>query len=273
MKEYDKETLQNIEKCKNLHTEGRLIPFIGAGLSIRFSLPSSSGLINIIADELGWDPPILKQAGDIHQLAEYFIEVKGNIGELHSILDRFFNVDRKLIEKSRAHMALAELQPKRIYTTNWDRIIEIAFEIRGKPHKTIISIGDLTQTKRDETQIVKFHGDFSDASSLVLPESSYFQRLEFETALDIKLRADILENSLLFAGYDFSDINMRYMLYKLKKLMVESHSTYIQPRAIMVTFAPSDVERRLLAKYGVLLVALDPIKKDESMDDFIESLV
>ena len=42
----------------------------------------------------------------------------------------------------------------------------------------------------DATHIVKFHGTFDDDASLVLTESSYFDRLEFESAIDIKLRAN-----------------------------------------------------------------------------------
>ena len=67
----------------------------------------------------------------------------------------------------------------------------------------------------NKTQIIKFHGDFDDDSSLVLTESSFFIALDFESPLDIKLRSDSLEKSLLFIGYSLSDINIRYMLYKL----------------------------------------------------------
>jgi len=35
---------------------------------------------------------------------------------------------------------------------------------------------------------VKLHGTFDDDASLVLTETSYFDRLEFESPIDIKMR-------------------------------------------------------------------------------------
>lgn len=40
--------------------------------------------------------------------------------------------------------------------------------------------------------------------------------------LDIKLRADALGKSILFIGYSLTDINIRYLLYKLHIQWAES---------------------------------------------------
>src|SRR5204862_304382 len=79
-----------------------------------------------------------------------------------------------------------------VYTTNYDRWLEAAFEHHGRPYAKIVSVADLPGIRPDVTQIVKFHGDFADEASIVLDESSYFRRLDFESPLDIKLRADAL---------------------------------------------------------------------------------
>jgi hypothetical protein len=122
--------------------------------------------------------------------------------------------------------------------------------------------------------VIKFHGTFSDDASLVLTESSYFERLEFESALDIKLRADTLRHSLLFIGYSLSDLNIRYLLYKLHKLRraVKRTGRYV-PAAFLTTFGTGEIQRTLLAQWGVSILELDPVDKTASVDAFLEALV
>ena len=122
--------------------------------------------------------------------------------------------------------------------------------------------------------MVKFHGTFSDDASLVLTESSYFERLEFESAIDIKLRGDILGRTLLFVGYSLKDINIRYMLYRLHKLRsrLRQHGKRT-PSAFLVTFGSNEIQKTLLGKWDVIVIELDPIDKTRSMADFLESLL
>ncbi|MFS0635519.1 SIR2 family protein [Mesobacillus foraminis] len=94
-----------------------------------------------------------------------------------------------------------------IYTTNFDRWLEHAYDYYKKEYVKITNVAEIARTRNDKTQIIKFHGDFDDDSSLMLTESNYFNRLDFETSLDIKLRSDSLEKSILFIGYSLSDIN------------------------------------------------------------------
>lgn len=259
---------------RDLRRDGKLIPFVGAGLSIPLGLPSWSSLLDIIADQLDYDPAVFKLSGNNLQLAEFYVANKGSIGPLRSEMDRLFNPTDEAIKSSRSHSALVDMGLPLIYTTNYDRIIERAFELKRIPCHTISNIDDISVAPPNATQVVKFHGTFSDDASLVLTESSYFDRLEFESAIDIKLRADILGKILLFVGYSLSDINIRYMLYKLHKLRQRvRRDTNRLPSAYLVTFGAGEVQRTLLAQWDVLVVDLDPINKSESMDLFLEQLV
>jgi hypothetical protein len=259
---------------RDLRRDGKLIPFVGAGLSEPLGLPSWSSLLDIIADQLEYDPEVFKLSGNNLQLAEYYVANKGSIGPLRSEMDRLFNPKDEAIESSRAHNALVDMRLPLIYTTNYDRIIERAFELKKVPCHTIANIDDISIAPPNATHVVKFHGTFSDDASLVLTESSYFDRLEFESAIDIKLRADILGRSLLFVGYSLSDINIRYMLYKLHKLRHRAkRGTNRLPSAYLVAFGAGDVQRTLLAQWDVLVVDLDPIDRVESMALFLEQLL
>jgi hypothetical protein len=264
----------DLETLRGLRKEGRLIPFVGAGLSIPLGLPSWATLMDNIARQLGYDPEVFKLHGNYLQLAEYYVAVRGSIGPLRSEMDRMFNPSDESIKASRSHTALVEMKLPLVYTTNYDGIIERAFALKDRPCHTIANLDDIATAPADVTQVVKFHGAFSDDASLVLTESSYFDRLEFESAVDIKLRADILGKSLLFIGYSLSDINIRYMLYKLHKLRQQVKRDHKRvPSAFLTTFGYSEIQTMLLARWDVTMIQMDPLNKDGHLSQFLESLL
>src|SRR4030095_2048802 len=112
-------------------SKGRLVPFVGAGLSRPLGLPSWELLVDNIAVQLGYDPEIYRLNGSKLQLAEYFVAEKGSIGPLRSEMDRLFNPTDEANLASTPHRLLVELTFPLIYTTNYDRIIERAFDLRG----------------------------------------------------------------------------------------------------------------------------------------------
>lgn len=52
----------------------------------------------------------------------------------------------------------------------------------------------------------------------MLAESDYFDRLDLDSPLDIRFRADVTGKSILFVGYSLGDVNLRYFLYRLSQL-------------------------------------------------------
>ena len=264
------------EVCKELIADGKVIPFVGSGLSARFKFPTWSGLVDLIAQELGWDPDVFRLSGNFMQLAEYYVAKKGAVGELRSKLDKLFHAEDVDIAASKAHEQLVALNLPVIYTTNYENVIERAFEIHGskynKKFHVIANIDSFLDLSSDATQIVKFHGTFSDDASLVLTESNYFERLAFESPLDIRLRSDMLGSTLLFLGYSFSDMNLRLMLYKLMKLRKLHKTPELQPAAIMAASSFTPIQKELLNRWDVVVIELDPIDRDKGMDEFLESL-
>jgi len=262
-----------IDEIKKLSDDKRLIPFIGAGFSIPLGLPSWNDLIKDLAKQLDWDPAVFMQSGNNNylQLAEYYV-IKKSIGELRNELSKWMRIDDTKLKSSEPHKLLAGLQPKSIYTTNYDEGIEEAFKVYDKSYTVIRNINDLKNAKDDSTFIYKFHGDFIDDESLVLTETSYFNRMEFDDPLDIRLRSDILNNVLLFLGYSLSDINTRYIFYKLAKINRELRPDDNSPSAIMVTYGISDIQKEILNKWRVGIIELDPVDKTTSMANFLQSI-
>src|ERR1043165_864116 len=264
-----------LEELRQLAQSNLIIPFIGAGFSSHLGLPTWSQLVDFIAAELGYDPDIFKSQGNAMQLAEYYILKKnGDITELTSKLQDWFNSEKIDISDSEQHMLLARLKPPIIYTTNYDNLIEKAFHASEIDYTLIAQIEDLRKIRSSITQIVKFHGTFGLNHSIVLSESHYFNRLSLESALDIKLRHDLLGRSLVFIGYNFQDLNMRYMWYKLLQLWKSQVSKIKLPsKSYFVGFGIGIIQKTILLEmYNIVAIELDPKDKTKSLVDFLKAI-
>lgn len=257
----------------------RVILFVGAGVSCNLSdkLPTWSGLIGEMAKRLGFDEQIFKLLGDYSALAEYYHIKHGSFGDLRSELDVAWhggsaNID---IGQSEIHNLIVKLDLPIIYTTNYDRWLEKSFQYHEKKFVKIAGLRDfpnIPNTVDGVSQIVKFHGDFDDDSSLVLTESSYFERLSFESPLDIKFRADTLGRPVLFIGYSMSDINIRYLIYRLNKIWESALGMVKQPPSYMFLANPNPVAEAILENRGICPFVSASDDPKEGLTHFLNQL-
>jgi hypothetical protein len=106
----------------------------------------------------------------------------------------------------------------------------------------------------------------------VLTESSYFERLDFESPLDIKLRSDLLGKAILFIGYSLSDINMRYLFYRLNKMWTASAYANVRPTSYMFLVAPNPVQEAILKSRGITPIVSSEPNYGEGLQKFLTDL-
>lgn len=261
-----------INQLVEAHRTRSLVLFVGAGVSMELGLPSWRELIDHMARELDFEPDVFRSHGSQLTLAEYYRITKGQIGPLRSWMDREWHAQATDIGRSRIHELIVRADFDLIYTTNYDRWIERAFEHHGRPYLKIASVADLSNTCAEGTQIVKFHGDFDDDTSLVLDETSFFERLEFESPLDIKLRADVLGRSVLFIGYSLSDINIRYLFFRLANLWKKAAPGAPQPQSFIFSPQPNPVQEAALAQWNIRMIAASSERPEASLAELLEQL-
>jgi hypothetical protein len=249
-----------------------MVLFVGAGVSMNLGLLSWKALIDKMSEDLGLDPEAFAKSGDYLALAEYYKIKKGSLGSLRSWMDRTWHSDKINIGESDLHRLIVDIEFPIIYTTNYDRWLETAFDHWKRPYIKITNVSDLVKIRDGATQIVKFHGDFEDDSSLVLDESSYFERLEFESPLDIKLRSDVLARSVLFIGYSLSDISLRYLFYKLDKLWKRYGNETLRPRSYIFVPKPNPVQEAVLDQWGISMMSSDKADPKAALVEFLEQL-
>ena len=252
------------------YNDGNVILFVGAGVSKNLGLPTWSELIDHIAIDQGYDPEIYKSYGGSLALAEYYRIKKGTIGPLRSWMDTNWHSDKVDLAGSDIHRLIANSKFQMIYTTNYDRWIEKSFDMYEKEYTKIAGVSDIPQIKNGVTQIIKFHGDFDNDDTIVLDESSYYERLEFETPLDIKLRSDVLGKSVLFIGYSLTDLNVRFLFYKLAKLWKTNSSGGVQPRSYVFTNRSNPIQEAILDQWGINMITSKKDDPQTALQEFLE---
>jgi len=250
------------DELLQLLAQRRVIPFIGAGFSSTRALPGWNDMLERLAADI--DSPLrfdeIHKAcrGDPLQIAEYlFLISGGTIGPIGQSLSGQLRAEQPLLESS-PHIELINLGAQQIYTTNYDDLIEQTYRSLGQKVEVVALPRDVAVSHGDAgTQIVKYHGDLRYAETLVLTECQYYQRLDFDPPIDLKFRSDLFGRSVLFMGYNFQDVNIRIIWFKLKQMMKDVPQDERTPSYI-VRFEPNEVIETLDAAVGLKTIVIDP---------------
>ncbi|KGN86617.1 SIR2 family protein [Porphyromonas gulae] len=262
----------NLHYLKEDYKKGRLILFVGAGVSANLGLPTWSKLIDHLADDLGYDSDVFKTYGNFLALAEYYRIKKGNLKGLTDWMCKEFNDLEIDISVSEIHKSIANGNFPIVYTTNYDNLIEMSYDYYNKGYTKIVKVSDISESTASR-EIVKFHGDFSDENSIVLGETSYYQRLQFETPLDIKLRADVLGKSVLFIGYSLQDINIRHLFYRLTNLWNNYGGGSKKPQSYIFSSRDNPIQEEVMKQWGIQTINSRKDDPSEALRDFLRELV
>jgi hypothetical protein len=248
------------------------ILFAGAGVSMAVGLPSWRTLIEEMGRELDLDPALYENSDvNYFTLAEFYRLRQGSIGPLRSWMDRNWSIPEEKLRDSRVHDLIAQLDFPIIYTTNFDRNLEVAFKLRDKDFTKIVNAKDVARVREGVTQIVKLHGDFDDDQSIVIAETDYLDRLSFESPLDIKFQADALGRTILFIGYSLSDFNIRFILHRLWKTWRASGFEKDRPQSYVFMMRPNPVEEAVLAQWGIRVMT-EGTEPEAALETFLSKL-
>jgi hypothetical protein len=276
--------------------EGRVVPFLGAGASLcgrpaeaGFErgkyLPSAGELVEYLSDAY---PP--GEPRDLLRVAQFVYVMEGS-GPLYERLRQLFDAHYPVTELHQLLAALPGLlrakgYPDRhllVMTTNYDDLVERAFEAAGEPHDVVwyVADGDSRGKFRhrapdgqarvierpneygalslaERSVVLKIHGAFSranpDEDSYVIAEDHYIDyltRADVAGLIPVTLAAKVKRSHFLFLGYSLTDWNMRVILQRIwgtQQLTYKSWAIQRAPR-------PLDIE--VWKKRGVDILDVD----------------
>nr|WP_255726507.1 SIR2 family protein [Microvirga sp. ACRRW] len=249
------------------------ILFAGAGVSMTVGLPSWNTLIEHVAQELHVELADLKEIELNHlTLAEFYRIKQGSIGALRSWMDRNWTIPEDKLKASKVHELICKLDFPIIYTTNFDRNLETAFDLQNKDYVKIVNAKDIARVQEGVPQIVKYHGDFDDDDSIVITETDYFDRLSFESPLDIKFRSDALGKTILFIGYSMTDLNIRFLMHRLWRTWSGSGYERDRPPSYVFMLRPNRVEQTVLEQWGLRVLTEKDCPPEQALEVFLTKL-
>jgi hypothetical protein len=262
--------------------DGRVVPFLGAGASlcgrpalVGFEpgkyLPSGSELSGYLSQVYPADEP-----RDLLRVAQFVYVMEGS-GPLYDRLHKLFDAD---YPQTDLHALLASIpgtlrakgypsQHLLIITTNYDDLLERAFDAAGQPYDVVWYVADGEDrgkfrhrppggevrlidkpneytglSLKERSVILKIHGAVSranaDEDSYVITEDHYIDyltRTDIAGLIPVTLAAKVRKSHFLFMGYSLADWNMRVILQRIwgvQQLTYKSWAIQRQPRELDV---------------------------------------
>jgi NAD-dependent SIR2 family protein deacetylase len=269
-------------QLKKLYQENRLIPFIGAGVSmaVRWTRDnreqrglSWKELVDEASRQLGFEDPELARArGTDLQILEYFRIKNKQFAKLNNWFVRTMHAPDEALRNSPIHTELARMQKCRLfYTTNFDDFLERGLDLNGRKCTVLVTEADMGIFAED-CEVVKFHGDLNNPGVMVLSESDYEKRLAFREAMDFRLRSDLLGRAVLFIGYSFRDPNVAYLFHLVNEQFEKLPASPSGKRAYIVIPDPSDFEISLFDERNIEVLSVNSEDVTQGVLDVLKSI-
>lgn len=241
-----------INAIKEKVREEKLIPFVGAGFSANIEgYPSWRRSVEMLEERCSGCKEFTNDFLEAYQYAYWESGKEVSCKEVSTILDRGKKELRKSflcptlnkpIERLKRQTSMSlknELKQhvllvsnfKKIYTTNWDTLIEFTCNKARIPYKShFAKIGrysygskyylnkEISNTSNTDkcVNIIKYHGCVTDksATSIIASSADYHERISslYVHPLDQELYWDMREKAIMFIGYSLNDVNIRYVM-------------------------------------------------------------
>lgn len=190
---------------------GTAAVFLGAGMSVEAGYVNWKGLLKDVAEELGLD---IDRETNLVALAQYHVNERNTRTFLNQkILDEF--VEDQTLTPS--HHTLARLPIANYWTTNYDRLIETALAAAGRRPDVKFTVEQLKRSRKNRDAVVyKMHGDVEHPESAVLTKDDYEGYFREHEPFVTALSGDLVQKTLLFLGFSFSDPNIDYVMSRVR---------------------------------------------------------
>ncbi|TPG70266.1 SIR2 family protein [Brevibacillus laterosporus] len=247
----------NIVKLRDDYQADKVVPFIGAGLSMPFEVPSWKKLIQNITKiyAVGKISSLLQESVDWHLQENDYWGAIDQIKKYACLLDQeiqaeivgIIKSEIKHLEDDKLHnySDIGKMNFKLHLTTNYENLIQKYVNCDDNP----ILLKDIdfsTQVLFDDKRICHLHGDTSNPGSIVISKSSY-EKLYNDKKYDNLLKVVTGSRKLLFMGFSFDD--------QFVSTLIKHHRDHFQGMHYILLANPtSEKIRQLKEEYGLITI-------------------
>lgn len=210
----DKIQITHLLRLQEASNQGKLVVFVGAGVSANSGVPTWKNLTDAFKQEL---PDDIQKETDVLKVAQIYKNTRDK--------KDYYTKIRKVLRDGNVaynpiHNAILQLNPAHIITTNYDNLIEQAIQANYKQYDIIRQDSDLPDY-RYPNKVVKMHGDFS-ADNIVLAEEDYYNYGRDFPLIRSFVTSLFTTNVVLFIGFSFDDLNLKVILNEIKTILDEN---------------------------------------------------
>ena len=242
----DNLTISYIKEVQEAAQQNRLVAFVGAGASCDAGVPLWNALVGRMANVL---PQEIQAKYDNLQLAQLVRETCDEKAYYASVRKHLL---QNITCPNAIHDAILELDPNCIITTNYDALLEEATLRKNQQFWVVSKDSDLPQN-HGERLLVKMHGDL-DNENIVLTENDYYDYSRNFPLIRSFVVSQFVSKVVLFIGFSFSDINLRYILREVQSEL----GSKMQKAFLLTQDTPSPVELNNFKAKGVNVLSITP---------------
>ncbi len=217
----DNNVVECIKEITESSRNGKLVFFVGAGVSTLSDYPQWWRLVDKYHEELYGSPKKGNYSSDEYlRIPQIFYNVKGEMA-FDGILKGFFQVDKPT---NPIHDKILAMNPAHVITTNYDNLIDTACWKRGK-YFSVISAEEDVANATSSRYLLKVHGDFRrgyKGESVVLKEDDYLNYDQNYPLISNLMKTIIATHTIVFIGYGLGDYNINMLLNWVRKLQKDS---------------------------------------------------
>ena len=245
MKNEIKANIKNIIKAKE---QNRLVIFAGSGISANSNIPVWNQLIDRIKSQI----TLSGQETDQLKIAQLFYNLRDR-KEYYDFIKEVLLHKKALFNP--INEAIFAIKPQHIITTNYDDLFEQVIKRDRLQYNLIRQDSDLPKSNLS-TYLIKMHGCF-ETENIVLTENDYLNYSQNFPLVESWIKALFGSRLVLFVGFSFSDINLKYILQRVDSVLGE----HKQPSYIYLDGESNDLERDYLRKKKIFPIYFDEIKE------------
>ncbi len=211
----------DLDRAFEYALDGKALLFAGAGFS--------RGALNLRKQPFKTGPQLaahiaktakLPEGTPLDDATEEFLERFGEEQFIRELEQEFTTT-----KVSKAHLQFAKLPWKRIYTTNYDNVLEYSFTQTQQRLRPITPSEKISEISKDSTWCVHLNGFIGKltleniSSEVKLTDTSYLTAVLAESPWAAVFREDLsLANAVFFVGYSLADLDIKRLLFERQEL-------------------------------------------------------
>jgi hypothetical protein len=270
--------LQRFDQLVDRLEAGDVVPFIGAGLSKAGGFPTWEDHLRTQGRTAGINAVHIE---DLLARGEYetvIVEIEASRGrdvftqEIRDVFGRTGTVtDTTLL--------ITELFTDTVITTNYDRLIEQAFDTGANNSFQVINgLNALADPDTHRVSIIKLHGDISTPGQCLLGKYQYDQAYG-EGAIDLTrpipklLEYHYMNSSLLFLGCSLNNDRTVQVFRAIKHEIQQRYGDIVIPQHFAIEQAPESEQELIDRNASLLGLGITGIWFEKDQFEYVEAML